>query len=264
MRSVSRIHASVYGSFEKSLASSDEPAFSLVFKCCRTSVAILSPTYGLSAMSAHAHDNKIALVSCPATMSVMSSSRRALSDIPVASLPSPSFSSFSSNKRSSKSNSLFCSPLAMARRRLAMILYTSSSSLLTASLYRTLSKVGAHSGIIIPVAARRPKNSKLSLIAPLILLALAPTTSAPNNALATISNVASLKSAYTSRLPRLDHVLFTNLSPTSIMHRAYVSTAALRNAGLLNRRCRAHVSPSLTNNPFPANDDPGKNAVPSF
>mmetsp|Transcript_1990 Transcript_1990/g.6492 ORF Transcript_1990/g.6492 Transcript_1990/m.6492 type:complete len:401 (-) Transcript_1990:204-1406(-) len=266
MRSVSSTHASVYGSLLKSPASSVDPV-TLLRSTSRTSSAMRSPTFGCSATSAHAHESKIALVSCPATMSVMSSSRSALSVMPPPSptpstLPSPS--SVARNNRSSKSKLSCSSPRAVARRRLAMIPYTSSSNLFTASLYRTLSNVGAHSGIIIPVAARRPKNSKLSFIARLIVAALAPSTSAPNNARATISNVASLKSAYTSLTPRLDQSRAIIFAPTSTMHFAYVSTAALRNAGLLNRRCLAHVSPSLTNNPFPASDDPGKNAVPSF
>lgn len=44
----------------------------------------------------------------------------------------------------------------------------------------------------------------------------------------------------------------------------YASTAALRKAGLLSRRCRCHTAPSLTSRPFPARLLPGKNAVPSL
>ena len=65
------------------------------------SAATLSATSGCCARSAQHHDRRIADVSCPATMSVMSSSRRDVSSIPAPSPSSPS--SRASRRRSSKS-----------------------------------------------------------------------------------------------------------------------------------------------------------------
>ena len=131
-------------------------------------------------------------------------------------------------------------------------------------MYAKLSGIGTHSGTIIPVADRLPKNSNASLMASLISRARVPRMSAPKSASATIRSVRSLKSSYTSRTDRIAQSFFRSSRPALAMALAYVSTAALRNAGLESLRCLAHESPSLTSRPSPAKLDPGKNAVPSL
>mmetsp|Transcript_20745 Transcript_20745/g.67188 ORF Transcript_20745/g.67188 Transcript_20745/m.67188 type:complete len:344 (+) Transcript_20745:76-1107(+) len=157
------------------------------------SAAQRSCTSGAAASAAHVHPRTIALVSCPATSSVMSSSRRARSSIPVPS------SSRAANSRSSKSEEaaedeegvlarfFFC-------RRSRMRLYTTSSSRRTAKAYWRLSGVGAHSGSANPIAALRPKNSNASAIAATMVRALCPRMSAPKSARAAMRSVRSLKS----------------------------------------------------------------------
>mmetsp|Transcript_77099 Transcript_77099/g.135975 ORF Transcript_77099/g.135975 Transcript_77099/m.135975 type:complete len:207 (-) Transcript_77099:193-813(-) len=79
-----------------------------------------------------------------------------------------------------------------------------------------------------------------------------------------MSRVSWLKSAYVSRVPPVPHSWAIQRSVSVVMNWLYSWMAERRKAGLDNRRCRRHSSPSLTRRPLPAKALPGKKAVPAF
>mmetsp|Transcript_33881 Transcript_33881/g.85757 ORF Transcript_33881/g.85757 Transcript_33881/m.85757 type:complete len:214 (-) Transcript_33881:623-1264(-) len=184
-----------------------------------TSAAALACTCGWCASSAHAQPSRMALVSCPATSSVISSSRSAWSLMPT---PSSSTDVSSACSRSVRDTAVPGAAAASSARRLLIRPYTTRSSCATAVPNSRLSHVGSHSGSIMAAPARRVKNSNaLATAATMVDASSAPPAGAggeavlywaeggcvvnPNSASIVMRRVSSLKSAYTSRTPPSRH-----------------------------------------------------------